>query len=200
MWTISTIFSVRVGTIGYLSVIFEINIHSDLLNVWQQVILAKWTEYSHTYSSIAHIHTFMILAKKGTCYHFSPYWNNLNHWTLKMAPKIIALNIQRILKNKRFDTIYDLISKNSYDWVGFICIKAGKLSAEQCTILTFPSVSNFKSFSRSLEQFFLTVGQNNFGNKIPFHIHFHVILRPLFMCLHTKYANVTRKNISSFHP
>ena len=29
------------------------------------------------------------------------------------------------------------------------------------------SVSNFKSFSRSLEQFFLTVGQNNFGNRIP---------------------------------
>ena len=31
-----------------------------------------------------------------------------------------------------------------------------------------PSASNFKSFSRSLEQFFLTVGQNNFGSKIPF--------------------------------
>ena len=31
-----------------------------------------------------------------------------------------------------------------------------------------PSASNVKSFSRSLEQFFLTVGQNNFGNKIPF--------------------------------
>ena len=30
------------------------------------------------------------------------------------------------------------------------------------------SASNFKSFSRSIEQFFLTVGQNNFGNKIPF--------------------------------
>ena len=30
-----------------------------------------------------------------------------------------------------------------------------------------PSASNFKSFFRSLEQFFLTVGQNNFGNKIP---------------------------------
>ena len=30
------------------------------------------------------------------------------------------------------------------------------------------SASTFKSFSRSLEQFFLTVGQNNnFGNKIP---------------------------------
>ena len=31
-----------------------------------------------------------------------------------------------------------------------------------------PSASNFKSVSRSLEQFFLTVCQNNFGNKIPF--------------------------------
>ena len=30
-----------------------------------------------------------------------------------------------------------------------------------------PSASNFKSFSRSLEQFFLSVGQTNFGNKIP---------------------------------
>ena len=30
-----------------------------------------------------------------------------------------------------------------------------------------PSASNFKIFSLSLEQFFLTVGQNNFGNKIP---------------------------------
>ena len=30
-----------------------------------------------------------------------------------------------------------------------------------------PSDSKFKSFSRSVEQFFLTVGQNNFGNKIP---------------------------------
>ena len=33
---------------------------------------------------------------------------------------------------------------------------------------SWPSASNFKGFSRSLEQFFLTVGQNNFGNKIPF--------------------------------
>ena len=31
-----------------------------------------------------------------------------------------------------------------------------------------PSISNFKSFSVSLEQFFLRQVQNNFGNKIPF--------------------------------
>ena len=30
-----------------------------------------------------------------------------------------------------------------------------------------PRIS-FKSFSRSLEQFFLTVGQKNFGNKRPY--------------------------------
>ena len=28
----------------------------------------------------------------------------------------------------------------------------------------------FKSFSQTLEQFFLTVGQNNFGKKIPYSI------------------------------
>ena len=33
---------------------------------------------------------------------------------------------------------------------------------------SWPSALNFKSFSRSLEQLFLTVGQNNFGNKIQF--------------------------------
>ena len=31
-----------------------------------------------------------------------------------------------------------------------------------------PSALNFKSFPQPLEQFFLTVCQNNFGNKIPF--------------------------------
>ena len=31
-----------------------------------------------------------------------------------------------------------------------------------------PSASNFNFFSRSLEHFFLTVDQNNLGNKIPF--------------------------------
>ena len=30
------------------------------------------------------------------------------------------------------------------------------------------SASNFKFFSLLVEQFFLTVGQNNFGTKIPF--------------------------------
>ena len=32
----------------------------------------------------------------------------------------------------------------------------------------WPAAANFKSFSRLRKQFFLTVSQNNFGNKLPF--------------------------------
>ena len=39
----------------------------------------------------------------------------------------------------------------------------------------------FKSFSRSLEQFFLTVGQINFGNKIPVSFISHYYLQTFFM-------------------
>ena len=35
---------------------------------------------------------------------------------------------------------------------------------------SWPSASDFKSFSRSLELCFLTVGQNDFGNKIQFSV------------------------------
>ena len=38
----------------------------------------------------------------------------------------------------------------------------------------WPSASNFKSFSRSVEQFFLTVGQNKFGNKIPIYSNYNI--------------------------
>ena len=37
-----------------------------------------------------------------------------------------------------------------------------------------PSASNFKSFSQSLEHFFHTVGQNIFGDKIPFIFFWHL--------------------------
>ena len=50
-----------------------------------------------------------------------------------------------------------------------------------------PSVSNFKSLSRSLEYFFLTVGQNNFGSKIPL----------LFSCLKMGFAVLTWYNIAT---
>ena len=47
-----------------------------------------------------------------------------------------------------------------------------------------PSALNFKSFSGSLEQFFLAVGQNNFGNKIPFLMPFLWSFRKVLRCLH----------------
>ena len=46
---------------------------------------------------------------------------------------------------------------------------------------SWPSASNFKSFSRSLEQFFLTVGQNNFSNKIPI-LHAMMFLLDISVC------------------
>ena len=59
-----------------------------------------------------------------------------------------------------------------------------------------PSASNFKSFSRSLEQFFLTVGQNNFGNKIP-------LLFMLELCnfeLAIKADFIFLQNVLGIHP
>ena len=55
-----------------------------------------------------------------------------------------------------------------------------------------PSALNFKSFSRSKEFFFLTVGQNNFGNKIPFLI-ISQKYGPLQICLHLKKSDLTPK-------
>ena len=42
------------------------------------------------------------------------------------------------------------------------------------------SASNFKSFSPSVQHFFLTVGQNNFGNKIPKTKHFFFKIMYIF--------------------
>ena len=87
--------------------------------------------------------------------------------------------------------------------------KKHRLESKICT--SNQTVQNFKECQRTVDkQVFLEIlpiaphilkSLIQFqGNQHHFHIHFHVILRPLFMCLHTKYANVTRKNISSFHP
>ena len=54
---------------------------------------------------------------------------------------------------------------------------------------SWPSASYFKSFSQSQEQFFLTVGQNNFGNKIliSLHLQFSIFLRKvLYICMYER--------------
>ena len=44
-----------------------------------------------------------------------------------------------------------------------------KNSSDREKLLKFEAEGReFAKFLRSLEQFFLTVGQNNFGNKLPF--------------------------------
>ena len=59
-----------------------------------------------------------------------------------------------------------------------------------------PSALNFKSFTQSLEQFFLTVGQNNFGNKIPDHTcHDWKKMFSQWTSLHAHYSKVHGKKI-----
>ena len=59
---------------------------------------------------------------------------------------------------------------------------------------SWPSASNFKSFSRSLEQFFHTVGQNNFGNKIPF---IFINFFSLFRCNRLTELNLANTSITN---
>ena len=65
-----------------------------------------------------------------------------------------------------------------------------------------PSASNLQTFSWSLERFFLTVGQNNFGNKITFVTFFPVFFDSATNCStqkkrkrHKIRANYINRNI-----
>ena len=57
------------------------------------------------------------------------------------------------------------------------------------------SASNFKSSSLSLEQFFLTVGQNNFGNKIPI-LSFFLVLKSINRNAYALTNNLVADNIT----
>jgi hypothetical protein len=58
------------------------------------------------------------------------------------------------------------------------------------------SVSNFKSISQSLEQFFLTVSQSNFGNKIPFPSQYLIsFLQKLTNTCHWNYSHQNHAKI-----
>ena len=61
-----------------------------------------------------------------------------------------------------------------------------------------PSTSNFKSFSWSLEQSFLIVRQNNFGNKIPF-LSFSCLAHLCFSQLRQTQFEVSMHFIYKFH-
>ena len=56
---------------------------------------------------------------------------------------------------------------------------------------SLPSTSNLKSFSRSLEQFFLTEAQNNFANKI-------LLLNSLRLVIQNIFWNVKKKSFSVY--
>ena len=79
--------------------------------------------------------------------------NKLEQLEIKLKKKILGFrNMQEELEKEELEK--RSITKN--------CLNDLKNFANSRS-----SASNFKSFSRSQEQFFLTVGQKIFGNKIP---------------------------------
>ena len=68
--------------------------------------------------------------------------------------------------------MYILRNQNSINNIAWAMVGACSDQKFECNLKNFanswPSVSNFKSFFRSLDQFLLTAGQNNLGNKILF--------------------------------
>ena len=76
------------------------------------------------------------------------------------------------------------------------------LCFKNCIDLSRYSVSNFKSFPRSLQQFFLTVGQKDFGNKIPDFLLFlslglstDIFIRSPWPISHTQTYNIMKRGL-----
>ena len=84
-------------------------------------------------------------------------------WSLKMwTTSIICLHIF-----SNFSCMF--LNLNNLLLLNYNCSVWINCSSDLKEFANFwPSALNFQSFSQSLEQFFLTVDQNNFGNKIPF--------------------------------
>ena len=84
---------------------------------------------------------------------------NPNHFfQFEFCPNLLDMrNLQEQVK-KAF--CYQKLSWHFTVWIN--CFSDLKKCAN-----SQPSASNFKSVSRSLQKYFLIVGHNNFGNKIP---------------------------------
>ena len=84
-----------------------------------------------------------------------------------LNPKIWIL--KRIRSEKPSEISYRSILLQKLFWP--FTVPIGKLFHRSSDLKnvsnSWPSASNFKSFSWLLKHFFLTDGQNNFGNKIP---------------------------------
>ena len=94
---------------------------------------------------------------KSQCFFSNLKYNYSNLWDMR--------NLQEQVK-KLF--CYQKLIRPLTAWINFS-------SDHKKFANSWPSASKFKSFSRSVEHFFLTVGQNNFCSKIPMLLTFFLI-------------------------
>ena len=89
------------------------------------------------------------------------------NYPLKLLKNTFFLFFLRISKSQYFFPILIIITFccQKLFWPFTVCINSS--SDLKNFANSWPSASNSKSFSQSLEQFILAVGQNNFVNKIP---------------------------------
>ena len=94
------------------------------------------------------------------------------HYSLSFSAKFEAM-LFALCKNEDNNTASMRIFLQV--WIFFFCTLFWPITVWincSCDLKNFansrPSASNFKRFSQSLKQFFLTVAQSNFGNKTPF--------------------------------
>ena len=78
---------------------------------------------------------------------------------LNFHPNILYYHPKMTSENIVHSVIKNCSDLSLFEWIVLVISKILKIPR--------PSASNFKKFSRSLEQFFLIICQNNFGNKIP---------------------------------
>ena len=107
------------------------------------------------------------------CCHNVPLLNAYNFWTF---PSCLSISIIFSYLNSNCSNLLDMRNLQEQVKKAFcyqklfypFAVSANCSSDLETFVNSPPSASNFNSFSRSLEHFFLIVGQNNFGDKILF--------------------------------
>ena len=133
---------------------------SILQAVWLQSNLKFSIQNERIFSEIFHwIKTGCLMLKRGECFsNFSCMFLNPNNF-FQFEFIICYIGMRNLQEHVKKAFCYPQLFWPITVWIN--CS-----SDLKCFANSRPSASYIKKNSRSLEQFFLTVGQNNFGNKI----------------------------------
>ena len=115
------------------------------INPYFKMLLSYWSTFKFG----------TIFFSKFSCMFLNPiFFSNLNYNCFNL------LNMRNLQEQVKKAFFYQKLFWTFTVWINQVISKFLKILGLQHLI--------FKGFSRSLKQFFRAVGQNNFGNKIPF--------------------------------